>query len=187
MRWSDLEKGALSIRQQVAPAKRGERRDTPKGERSKRRMFLDLETLEVLERWKAVRQGERKELGAAWGADAATYGDLIFTSEAGGVINPHNFSRLWRDLRKKAGVPEGMTFHNFRDLNGSQLLAEGFSPNEVADRLGHEPAVLLKTYAHSRPERSQAMAKPIGERFSSGPAREVLKLGQDNGVPKTLN
>ena len=80
-----------------------------------------------------------------------------------------------------------MTFHNFRDLNGSQLLAEGFSPNEVADRLGHEPAVLLKTYAHSRPERSQAMAKPIGERFSSGPAREVLKLGQDNGVPKTLN
>ena len=164
LRWSDLEGHALHIRQQIAPDRGSKRVETPKSKRSNRAVYLDSETVKVLEGWKAAQQEEKKTLGAAWG-ESPEYGDIIFTTELGTAYIPRNFDHIWKRLKKKAGVPESMKLHSMRDINSSYLLAEGFNVNEVADRMGHDPTVLLKTYAHTLTNRKQAMARPLTERY----------------------
>ncbi len=166
LRWTDLEGQTLHVRQQIAPNRGSKRLESPKSQQSNRAVPLDGETMQVLAAWKTIQQEEKHNLGDLWG-ESPEYGDIIFTTELGTAYIPRNFDAIWNRLKKNSGVPQGMKLHTMRDINGSQLLAEGFSPNEVADRLGHDPTVLLKTYAHTLTARKQAMAKPISERYST--------------------
>jgi site-specific recombinase XerD len=52
-----------------------------------------------------------------------------------------------RRATRRAGL-EGRTWHDLRHHHASVLLSEGVSPALVAERLGHDVATLLKTYAH---------------------------------------
>jgi integrase len=55
----------------------------------------------------------------------------------------------------RAGRPVGMShvgWHSFRHFHASVLLSEGVNPAYVAERLGHDVATLLRTYAHVIPK-----------------------------------
>jgi integrase len=52
-----------------------------------------------------------------------------------------------RGAASRAGLG-GRTWHDLRHHHASVLLSEGVSPALVAERLGHDVATLLKTYAH---------------------------------------
>ena len=165
VRWSDLEGDALRVRQTISTAKGGKRKGGPKTEKGKRRVYLDLETLAMLEQHRTRQTLERESAGGAWTPDPE-YGNLIFTSEIGTPLIPRNFDRVWTILRDRAGVPK-IVFHQLRKLHGSLLHARGFGAREIADRLGHDPVVSMRTYIHTLEPREKAMAFPLSEHLGS--------------------
>src|SRR4051794_10439438 len=68
------------------------------------------------------------------------------------------YMRHWDGARKAAGVPENVRFYDLRHMHASLLVGTIGQPGamtltEVAERLGHSPAVLLARYAHSPRDR----------------------------------
>lgn len=169
--WVDLKGSRLNVVQQAAPGKKGEsaRLETPKSRRSTRTVYLDSETLAILDVWRTHQLFEQSTMGAAW-TGAGEFGELIFTTPWGQAFNPQSITGTFRLLTRKARVPDGMHLHSMRDLMASALLERGFGAQEVADRMGHDPTILLSTYAHTRDERREAMALPVGARV---PTREI--------------
>jgi integrase len=81
---------------------------------------------------------------------AATYWHdegLVLTNGVGGLVEPRTLSRAWEEWAKAAGVEDTGT-HLGRHYAATSLLASGAaSVADVAALLGHDPAVLLNTYA----------------------------------------
>jgi len=79
--------------------------------------------------------------------------DEVFTTEWGNTIRHTNFhSRVWRPAVLKARKEHAITFtptiHDLRHAHATWLLTAGIPVHTTADRLGHDPAVLLREYAH---------------------------------------
>lgn len=96
----------------------------------------------------------------------------VFLTGYGTVVHYNNFhSRVWRPAVVAAFadgvVPFEPTIHDLRHAHASWLLAEGIPVLTVADRLGHDPAVLLKVYAHlmdaARNEPALAIARLLAD------------------------
>jgi integrase len=72
---------------------------------------------------------------------------LVLTNGVGGLVEPRTLSRAWEEWAKAAGVEDTGT-HLGRHYAATSLLASGAaSVADVAALLGHDPAVLLNTYA----------------------------------------
>ena len=79
--------------------------------------------------------------------------DTVFLTVTGAVVRYNNFfERIWRPAALKAhdegAVPFVPTIHDLRHAHATWLLTEGMPVHTVADRLGHDPAVLLRDYSH---------------------------------------
>ncbi|MBZ5739767.1 tyrosine-type recombinase/integrase [Nocardioides mangrovi] len=76
------------------------------------------------------------------------------------------YMRHWDAARKAAGVPEAVRFYDLRHMHASLLVGMLGQPGamtltEVAERLGHSPALLLSRYAHSPRDRRQAKVDAV--------------------------
>lgn len=61
-------------------------------------------------------------------------------------------------IAEKAGLPP-IRVHDLRHSHASMLIEMGFSPLEIADRLGHESVkTTLDTYSHLYPDKDQQLA-----------------------------
>jgi integrase len=67
----------------------------------------------------------------------------------------------WRDLRDRAGVGSDLRFHDLRGTAATLALSAGIPPTEVARSLGHDPAVLMRTYAGAIPGGRELVADAI--------------------------
>lgn len=76
--------------------------------------------------------------------------DGLVLHEDGRPVRRQRFGKVWRGLRRRAGLPAAQ-FHTARHTYASTLLSGGVSVPAAADYLGHSPAVLLRTYAHLVP------------------------------------
>jgi len=62
---------------------------------------------------------------------------LVFTSEVGGLVSHANWYRhYFRPAVKRAGLPDGIRFHDLRHTYASLLVAEGAHPRAIMERLG---------------------------------------------------
>ena len=64
----------------------------------------------------------------------------------GEPVGRQALSTRFRDIAAQAGVDA--TWHDLRHHHASVLLSAGVSPALVAERLGHDVATLMSTYAH---------------------------------------
>ncbi|MBI1352118.1 MAG: tyrosine-type recombinase/integrase [Actinomycetales bacterium] len=159
-----------------------------------RRVELDREPplINVEEAWKRTEQYGRYERGGPKSLEgnriipidpelAALLRPLVdgkkgnaevFVTTYDTVVHYNNFhSRVWRPAVVQAfaddAIPFEATIHDLRHAHASWLLAEGVPVLTVADRLGHDPAVLLKVYAHlmdaARNEPALAIARLLGD------------------------
>jgi integrase len=92
-----------------------------------------------------VTDGLAAHLGR-FGKDGGRYG-LVFHQPSGIPVNRAQASQYFAQAATRAGLA-GRTWHDLRHHHASLLLSEGVSPALVAERLGHDLATLLKTYAH---------------------------------------
>jgi integrase len=75
--------------------------------------------------------------------------------------NPRNTSRRIKKVFRRLGFPE-LRLHDLRGTHETLLLDSGVPLHVVAARGGHDPAVLLKSYAKRTKKADQSAAKEVG-------------------------
>ncbi len=94
-------------------------------------------------------------------AETRRDGPVVATAEGYPII-PERENERWRRLRGRAGL-DGLRFHDLRGTYATLALARGVPAKALADVLGHDPAVLLRTYAGPIENGREAIAAAIGE------------------------
>jgi integrase len=170
-RWTDLnvENKTLRIERAWEQTKKfGLRLKPPKTKRGLRTIELDGATATML-----LREKERHQRITAGIPDGVTVDLSLIKLPVAALIfpavplpgedfdfakprNPRNFSKefarradLLRELARKADLPSfGKTrFHDLRGIHSTALLDAGIPVHTVAQRIGDDPAVLLRNYA----------------------------------------
>ncbi|MEO1689231.1 MAG: tyrosine-type recombinase/integrase [Pseudomonadota bacterium] len=59
------------------------------------------------------------------------------------------FDMWWRQARREAGIPEGLTAHGIRKAAGAIMAEVGASEERIASVLGHSDSGMSKTYTRS--------------------------------------
>jgi integrase len=88
-------------------------------------------------------------------------GPVVATADGAPLI-PERAGERWRRLRGRAGL-EGLRFHDLRGTYATLALAAGVPAKALADVLGHDPAVLLRSYAGPIERGRETIAAAIGE------------------------
>ena len=63
----------------------------------------------------------------------------------------------------KASGVKRIRIHDLRHSHVAHLIELGFSPVEIAERLGHESMAVTMTYSHLYPSKGRTMADRLGE------------------------
>lgn len=161
-RWVDLdvEKKALRVERALEVTKKfGVRFKPPKTARGKRTIALDDASIAILvkERDKLLRMQAGIAEGA--GVDLSLVRmpeDALIFPEPGTLNvprNPRNFSKEFARRAKKLGFT-GFTFHHIRGTHSTLLLDRNVPVHIVAERLGDDPAVLLRNYAKRKRQKN---------------------------------
>jgi integrase len=184
LRWGDLnvEKGTLRIERALEQTKKFcIRVKPPKTKRGLRTIDIDVATVALLlkerERHQRIMAGiPDHAAGVDLGLVRLPAGALMFPAapEPGDDIdftkprNPRNFSKEF--ARKANLLGFGKTrFHDLRGIHATALLDAGIPVHTVAQRIGDDPAVLLRNYAKRRrtKQADQNVANAIAA-FSAG-------------------
>jgi integrase len=153
----DFERGTLRIHQQLQRARKGGKPDAPrefilqatKTKAGERTLKLDDDLLAVLRAHKANQDEERALRGDKW---RDPWGTLVFTTETGGPIHISCLLDHFRQVLKKAELPE-IRFHDLRHTAATLMLADGVPLVTVSKILGHaSPAITAAIYAHALDE-----------------------------------
>jgi integrase len=179
LRWTDLDVEAKTLRIERAfeqTAKHGIRVKPPKTKRGKRTITLDDATIAMLlaekERLQrihaSVPEGAIVDLSLvrlpkdAWmfPAQPQPGPDPSLVAKR----DPRNFTLRFRAHCKKIGR-EGTRFHLLRGVHATALLDAGIPLHTVAQRIGDDPATLLKFYTKTKQteEAKKALAKAISD------------------------
>lgn len=167
LRWSDFDeqKKKLRVERALEQTKRyGIRVKPPKTKRGYRTIDLDDETVRIL-----VAERSRCQRLLAGIPDSAGEVDLgliklperalIFPAvpDASAIDlskprNPRNFSKEFARRAEVIGFGR-VRFHDLRGIHSTALLDAGIPVNRVAERIGDDPAVLLRSYAKRKRSR----------------------------------
>lgn len=118
-------------------------------------LALDEATVAALRAWRARCVEHALTFGVAVQAD-----HYLFAQRPDGLEPwaPSTLSHKWRRLADANGLT-GVRFHDLRHATATTLIAAGVDPKTAADRLGHDPSVMLGVYTHAVPARDQAAAE----------------------------
>lgn len=164
LRWSDVDfDGAqLSVSQTLTTVGWHELVvGPPKTPRSRRHVFLDLQTVEVLREHRKRQREERLAAGPAWESSS----DLVFRDELGGMVHPDRFSREFDQTVRSLEVPR-IRLHDLRHTYATLALKAGVHPKVVSERLGHATVgVTLDLYSHVVPSIARDAADVVASRI----------------------
>ena len=149
LRWKDVDftDKIILITSAAKKAQGGYITGEPKTENSIRKILLSQSELNAL-RQQYVYQ---KENFFQHGAKVTQY-DFVFTSGIyfNKMISPPAVSRIFEQVKNKAGIRSHITFHSFRHTHATRLLEYGVSIKAIQARLGHAtPNITLINYAHN--------------------------------------
>jgi integrase len=155
-RWSDLdvEKKTLRVERALDFTKKfGIGFKPPKTKRGLRTIALDDGTMAML--LKERERHQRLSAGIPDGVDVDLSlirlpdDALIFPNDptaAATPRNPRNFSKEFARRAARLGFPD-LRFHDLRGTHATLMLDRGVPVHVVAERIGDDPAVLLRNYA----------------------------------------
>jgi integrase len=138
LRWPDvdLDAGRLVVAASLVRLKgRPALRAEPKSDRGRRTVQLPAPAVEALRR-------HRRE------ARVLDPRGHVFTDGCGGPLSASTVQKQWRRFADGAGLPLGLRFHDLRHTWATLALEGGVPLTLVAEQLGHDPAVTMRTYAH---------------------------------------
>lgn len=158
LKWEDvdLEAEVLSINRTLSIA--GEF-TPPKTAKSRRRIRLTDGSISALKAHRKRKLEERMRLSSLWRDH-----DLVFPSTVGTPQNYRNLARAFKDLLKRAELPETVRLYDLRHTCATLLLAQNVHPKYVQELLGHASITLtLDTYSHVLPGMDGGAASAMDE------------------------
>jgi len=81
---------------------------------------------------------------------------MILTTRTGRAFHPRVFSRDFRDARKLAGLPDGLSFHGLRHTAAARLAELGAGAPEIQSITGHKSLKLVEHYISQANQEVQA-------------------------------
>ncbi|MGW1517781.1 tyrosine-type recombinase/integrase [Streptomyces sp. NPDC002287] len=148
LQWEDLDldNGTASIRRTLQRTRTGGLTALPtKTRASERRIALPGECIRSLKERLEAREGEREAAAEGWKDNG-----LVFSTPAGGPIDPANLNRHFRALLEQAGLRR-IRFHDLRHSTATMLLEQGIELVVIKELLGHAHiGVTATVYAHVR-------------------------------------
>ncbi len=156
LRWDDLDGDVVTFTRNRVRLDSGVAEGTVKNAKP-RIVDLDQRTVAALRTWRKTQLEERLAAGAAYDVDSAH----MFTDELGQPLSPGGVSNRFDRIVAKLDIPR-ISLHGTRHTCGTILVLAGVPINVVAARLGHDPAILLRTYAHVLPQSGRDAADRIG-------------------------
>lgn len=160
LRWSDLdlEHGQLAVVNTLTTVNYRPILSTPKTKRSRRVIYLDPATVDVMRRHRALQQTERAAAGPARYHEI----DFVFRDELGRPIHPEWFTREFGRQARAAQLPT-IRLHDLRHTFATLALKEGVHPKVVSERLGHATVgITLDLYSHVTPAIAREAADTVG-------------------------
>lgn len=122
----------------------------------------------------ALKAHRRRQAAARLASPVWVDSGHVLVNEVGGMVEPRALSRAWQGWAKAAGLPDTGT-HVGRHYAATALLASGrASVADVAAQLGHDPAVLLTTYAVAVADGQRAAADALGAALSAPVSAPVV-------------
>jgi integrase len=110
----------------------------------------------------ALRRHRKRQNAERLAAELWLDDDLVIANEVGGLVEPRALSRTFATWAAGAGLDDTGT-HLGRHFAATVMLSSGrASVADVAAVLGHDPAVLLTTYAAAVSEGQQAATNALG-------------------------
>ena len=126
LEWDDLKDGTIYVDKTVIDSEKGLKVTKPKSQSSARKVALDPETLDILEKFKAFPHRT----------------NFIFENNNGSFLSPHTL-RGFLDKRYKVNP------HMFRHTHASLLFKSGVNPKVIQKRLGHASfQITMDVYTH---------------------------------------
>lgn len=179
--WDDIDldkRIAIVRRSLVTTNEQGPVFETPKTEESNRMVPLPEDLCSELRKHKSRQEAEAvaaiekaKDHSEKFHikVDPETYykdSGLVFQQENGQRVDPRSFSRTFKRLLKKAGLPESFRVHDMRHTFASLLLSFGVDIKRIQNMLGHaNPEITLSTYAHLLPGALNDASAVLNGRF----------------------
>jgi len=115
----------------------------PKTARSRRRVALDAQTVNLLREWRRKQLEERLLCGEGW-RDSG----LVFTHQDGSPLHPDTVSGWFERVVASSGLPR-IRLHDLRHTWATLALQQGVPLKVVSERLGHSSiAITADTYQH---------------------------------------
>lgn len=147
LNWNDFDfnQSTVTISKTVARNYQGRPIITdPKNYSSNREISLDVETVNVLKKW---RMEQRRYL-LSYGINSLNPDQLVFSSKSNYVLDHSRLNRLLDRICKKNDLVN-IKVHGLRHTHCSLLFEAGLSIQEVQYRLGHSNArTTLEIYSH---------------------------------------
>ncbi|MFD9422340.1 MULTISPECIES: site-specific integrase [unclassified Streptomyces] len=148
LQWEDLDlqTGTASIRRTLQRTQTGGLTALPtKTRASERRIALPSECIHSFKEHRETQEGEREAAAEDWRDNG-----LVFSTTAGGPIDPANLNRSFRALLDQAGLRR-IRFHDLRHSTATLLLEQGVELVVIKELLGHAHiGVTATVYAHVR-------------------------------------
>lgn len=92
--------------------------------------------------------------------------NLVFPSEKGTFLDPHNITRKWNLIQKKAGINERKTFHGLRHSYATFLLLKNTDIKTIQELLGHSSiSTTLDVYSHTSAASKKSAASKLNYLF----------------------
>ena len=163
LRWRDVDfdAGDLAIANTRTPVKSEIVTGPPKTARSRRQVFLDEWTIDVLRAQRRAQAADRLAAGPAWSAVE----DYVFTDEVGVPLNPNSVSKRFDTIVRKSGL-QRIRLHDLRHTYATVALKAGVHPKVVSERLGHATVgITLDLYSHVTPSIARDAADVVASKI----------------------
>jgi integrase len=144
--WDNVDFQKNTIRIKLTRVRAGNRviYDSPKSEKSKRTIEVDLDTMSRLRAWKSEQIKERLAFGGTWPDQM----DLVVTDPEGKPPSFSAFDRMFQKTLLAAGL-EKMKFHSLRHSYVIAALRSGGQLKVVSERVGHaDTTITNRVYNH---------------------------------------
>ena len=159
LRWAedvDMESGVLHVRQALQRRKGGIFFVVPKSKCSRRSVPMPAVVTAALKTHRVRQLEERMVAGRRW-----VESGLVFTTRRGTPLDSSNVTKAFHELLATAGLPR-IRIHDLRHTAATLLLAQGVSPRDIMEILGHSQISLtMDTYSHVLPALQREAAEQM--------------------------
>jgi len=138
----DLERGIISIKQNVVPTSTGNKTKKPKTKQSSREFAIPSAIIPALKRLRGIGK--------------------IYTRLDGKEYNPGSVSRAFKAFLQKNKLKH-IRLHDLRHFNCTMMLKYGVADKEAMKRSGHSNSTMLKRYQHVLEEMDKNSADKLRE------------------------